>query len=102
MVSERLPCAKQLIDDIDALDTITCLRCGKGPCALDREHSERSAEIIARAFHEAYERLAPTFSYETRNASRKPWADVPSNNKELMIAVAQELMDRGIIESGRF
>jgi hypothetical protein len=51
----------------------------------------RAAEL-ARRFHEAYERLAPAFGYETRDASRKPWADVPANNKALMIAVCSEML----------
>lgn len=51
-------------------------------------------EQLAEAFHEAYERLAPQFGYETRKASAKPWADVPEQNKRLMIAVCSELLDR--------
>ncbi|GAA1026862.1 hypothetical protein GCM10009557_06080 [Virgisporangium ochraceum] len=49
------------------------------------------AEAIARAFHEAYERLAPSFGYETRKASAVPWADVPEPNRQLMTAVAAEI-----------
>ena len=49
------------------------------------------AEQLAQRFHEAYERLAPSFSYETRKASAKPWAEVPENNKRLMIAVGGEI-----------
>lgn len=50
-----------------------------------------NAEEIAKAFHEAYERLAPSFSYETRKASAVPWEQVPENNRQLMIAVAGEV-----------
>lgn len=50
------------------------------------------AETLARAFHEAYERLAPSFGYETRKASAKPWNDVPEDNRRLMIAVCAELL----------
>jgi hypothetical protein len=49
-------------------------------------------ESVARLFHEAYERLAPQFGYETREETRVDWADVPSNNKHLMIAVAGEVL----------
>jgi hypothetical protein len=56
-----------------------------------------SAERVARAFHEAYERLAPEFNYETREASAKPWEEVPEQNRDLMIAVVVELQDDGII-----
>jgi hypothetical protein len=46
------------------------------------------SEQLAKLFHETYERLAPTFGYETRKGSRVPWEEVPERNKKLMIAVA--------------
>ena len=45
-------------------------------------------ERWARLFHETYERLAPTFGYETRRESAVPWEDVPEDNRRLMTAVA--------------
>jgi hypothetical protein len=51
------------------------------------------AERLAQQFHEAYERLAPQFGYQTREASAKPWADVPEPNRSLMIAVAAEVFE---------
>jgi hypothetical protein len=51
----------------------------------------RAPEQLAQAFHEAYERLAPSFGYETREASAKPWAEVPDNNRALMTAVCAEI-----------
>lgn len=59
-----------------------------------------TAEEIARAFHEAYERLAPDCEYETRMESRVDWDDVPANNRRLMIKVAAELLERGVIVVG--
>lgn len=56
-----------------------------------------NAELIARSFHEAYEELAPEHGYETREASRKPWEDVPEQNRGLMVAVVARLLERGII-----
>lgn len=50
------------------------------------------SEQLAKLFHETYERLAPSFGYETRQDSAVPWEDVPDRNKRLMIAVA------GVIE----
>jgi uncharacterized membrane protein len=50
-----------------------------------------SDEDIARAFHDAYERLAPSFGYSTRTSSAKPWAMVPAANKALMIATVGEV-----------
>lgn len=58
------------------------------------------ADRIAREFHETYEYLAPDFSYKTREASSVPWQDVPENNKNLMTAVVDNLMQRGIISPG--
>jgi hypothetical protein len=51
-----------------------------------------TAEQLAQKFHETYERLAPEHGYETRKASAVPWADVPPNNKALMIAVCAEII----------
>ena len=50
------------------------------------------AELLAQRFHEAYERLAPAYGYETREASAKPWSEVPENNRQLMIAVCAEIL----------
>jgi hypothetical protein len=51
------------------------------------------AERIARRFHEEYERLAPSYGYKTREASAKPWKDVPDNNKALMVDVVSVLLN---------
>lgn len=64
-----------------------------------REQDWPVAERLAARFHEAYERLAPEHSYETRQESAKPWADVPENNRNLMIAVVADLLTRGIIKA---
>jgi hypothetical protein len=49
--------------------------------------TRQTAERVAREFHETYERLAPSYDYETRRASAVSWKDVPLANKELMIQV---------------
>lgn len=54
---------------------------------------ETDAETLAKRFHETYEKLAPKFGYKTREASAVPWEDVPKTNKELMIAVADEILE---------
>ena len=55
--------------------------------------SDRSqAERVAMRFHAAYERLAPEFGYKTREASAKPWDEVPEPNRRLMTRVVAELM----------
>lgn len=58
------------------------------------------AERIARAFHEAYERLAPAHGYSTREASAVPWDEVPEQNRELMVATVEALLAQGDIEYG--
>jgi Caspase domain len=50
------------------------------------------AESVARLFHETYERLAPAFGYDTREATRVPWEEVPERNKRLMIATTAEVL----------
>lgn len=62
-----------------------------------RRRRRRTAERVAADFHETYERLAPAHGYETREASAKPWAEVPEQNRELMVAVVVDLLDRGVI-----
>lgn len=63
-------------------------------CPSCRRARERpDAERLAQAFHEAYERLAPSFGYETRKDSAVAWVDVPEPNRSLMIAVAGEVLD---------
>jgi hypothetical protein len=54
-------------------------------------------EQIAKAFHDAYERLAPDHGYKTREASAVPWDDVPPANKALMIATVEALIVAGDI-----
>src|SRR5207253_2058401 len=44
-----------------------------------------------------YERLAPSFGYQTRKASAVPWSEVPEANKRLMVAVAAAV--RPLIEA---
>ncbi len=58
------------------------------------------AERIARAFHESYERLAPEFGYKTRERSAVAWEDVPEDNKGLMTATVQSLIDQEMIGPG--
>ena len=67
------------------------------------ETNERYEEIddegLAKLFHETYERLAPSFNYQTRKASAVHWADVPPNNKALMVAVCRHVL-RSIGKAG--
>lgn len=58
------------------------------------------AERIAKAFHEAYERVAPSKGYVTRKESAVPWEDVPRGNKETMIATVEDLLASGAIKPG--
>lgn len=62
-----------------------------------RGEIDELAEKVARAFHEAYERLAPEHGYETRKASAVPWDQVPDNNRRLMTSVAKSLLVNGVV-----
>ncbi len=74
----------------------------EGQLLLARDKKEvsivamKEAEELAKRFHEAYEELAPAFSYETRKDSAVPWDAVPQQNRRLMIAVCRRLLDEGI------
>ncbi len=46
----------------------------------------KSAEEWAELFHKTYERLAPTFGYETKAESQTSWEELPNANKSLMEA----------------
>lgn len=46
---------------------------------------------LAKQFHQVYERLAPSFGYETRTETRTFNPDSP--NGKLMMAVCQEVGD---------
>lgn len=59
-----------------------------------------TAERIAARFHATYERLAPDHGYQTRQDSARPWTEVPDPNRNLMVAVAQHLLDAGVIRPG--
>ncbi len=49
-------------------------------------------EELAKFFHDEYERIAPHFGYKTREASAKPWNEVPEQNRRLMEAVAASVL----------
>lgn len=66
----------------------------------DLPDAEEEAEAVARAFHETYERLAEAHGYETRAESAVPWDEVPEANRDLMVAVALDLLSRGAIDPG--
>ncbi|MFB6392600.1 hypothetical protein [Polymorphospora lycopeni] len=55
-------------------------------------HAQVTPERVAQLFHETYERLAPEYGYRTREASAKPWAEVPEQNRALMVATCAEVL----------
>jgi hypothetical protein len=60
-----------------------------------------TAELLARTFHDSYERLAPSFGYDTRDDSRQPWEQVPEPNRKLMVATAEAVIAQlGLVASG--
>lgn len=64
------------------------------------QQAVQQVQTIARAFHEAYEQLAPEFGYTTRRSSAVPWDKLPKRNKQLMLAVVAVLLQTRIIRSG--
>lgn len=58
------------------------------------------SEDIARVFHEAYERLAPDYAWDTNDSTRVPFDELPSENRELMIHTVSEVMVTWMAERG--
>ena len=58
-----------------------------------KDHLFRAPEL-AETFHRVYEKLAPKYGYKTRKKTRKHWDDLPDNNKKLMVAVAQVILNK--------
>jgi hypothetical protein len=54
------------------------------------------AEIVAREFHHAYMDLSPYYGWIS-DVTRIPWEDLPHANRNLMIATALNLLERGVI-----
>lgn len=52
------------------------------------------AEQLAELFHATYEQLAPEFGYETREGSKGDFTSVPENQRKLMVAVSQTILNR--------
>lgn len=68
-------------------DAIAAIRAAQQPTWMS---SFKAAQQLAVRFHEAYERLAPSFGYTTRPETRT--LDLQSANGRLMVAVCQELL----------
>lgn len=64
------------------------------PAAQAEPQDAKDAELLAKQFHETYERLAPAFGYVTSEATRQFHPTSP--NGKLMIAVCKELAARGV------
>lgn len=60
--------------------------------ALEGGECMTPEEILAKLWHETYERMAPEFLYDTRASSAVLWSKVPADNKQLMIAVCREII----------
>ncbi len=64
-----------------------------------------NAEELAELFHTFYERLAPTYGYQTQSGTAVPWSELAEDhpNKRLTIATAREVLHvlstRGLLSS---
>lgn len=56
-----------------------------------------SASWLAWCFHNIYEELAPKYGYKTRHETAVPFSGLPDENRELMIATCEKLLDEGVI-----
>jgi hypothetical protein len=53
------------------------------------DFTDAQIEEWCEVMHDAYEKAAVGAGWETQQASRKPWADVPEANKETMRAAVR-------------
>lgn len=60
-----------------------------------------AVETIARAFHNTYEAQADFYGWETQEATRTAWDDLPTANKALMLSVVDTLITTAVIVPGR-
>jgi hypothetical protein len=59
------------------------------------------AEMIARRFHETYERLGPAYGWQSQESARgKSFDDLPESSRRLMVATVTALLDGGAITPG--
>jgi hypothetical protein len=54
--------------------------------------SEEEVDGLARRFHSVYESWAPSFGWDTQEASQVSWDDLPSNQRHLMLTVVREVV----------
>lgn len=55
--------------------------------------TDEDVEVACVVMHDAYEAAARGAGWETQEASRKPWADVPEANKATMRAAVGALLN---------
>ena len=60
--------------------------------------NEAAYEAAAKAGHEAYELAAPTFGYETREATRVDWDDLSEPMRYLMVRAYRAGVDAFLAE----
>jgi hypothetical protein len=53
---------------------------------------------VACAFYETYEELAPEYGYQPREEFSVSWESVPADDKALMIATINRLLEQGVIK----
>jgi hypothetical protein len=52
---------------------------------------EEAAVALAKRFHDVYEELAPKAGRQTQERSRKPFEELPEENRNLMIATVKRV-----------
>jgi hypothetical protein len=75
--------------EVDGIRVLTEAEIGRAPA---RGIAGRTPGEIAHAFHDAYEALAPHFGYRTREATAKPWDEIPRVSQDLMVATVRAVL----------
>lgn len=55
---------------------------------------------IAQEMHDSYERQAPVFGAMPPGTQSRPWVVMPESYRQVMVAVASDLMERKVIAVG--
>lgn len=71
-----------------------------GAACMEGSVSEREfkrATELARAFHDSYTRFAPALAWTEQEGTSVEWDELPENNRRLMLVVALDLLNRGLV-----
>jgi hypothetical protein len=61
------------------------------------DFSPKRVEDIAKVFHYSYAMFAPALGWAPQEGTSGRWEDLPDANRQLMLVVVTDMLNRGII-----